>query len=218
MFAVEPDSLERFLTRWYGQPDRVGMRPEMVTGVPSALRRWFVLKSRWSMQIEVQNRVLPPDEIWNDQGKRVFWVENQAVYLSAYDPDGEDPEVYDRENVDLASWRATGFPLSTFLLYVAVFEAVLGAAHGASVNWVTREHLNQILEPMQALPMPAWHWPVEGTRLYAGKDLLALAGPNPGSGETPETAEFWSVFLGSTSSDPLAYIDDISGVEWDLIS
>lgn len=214
LFHVEGDSLERFLSHWYGPPDRKPVAAAVDgNGVPGPLRDWFELTSRWSTPVATQNRVL--SQPWVEDGKLVFWVENQGVWLWATAPDGADPPVYDRENVDGAVWQPTGELLSAFLVHVAVFEAVMGAAHGGCACWVSPAQWEEILAPLRPLPMPEWRWPTGGHRLYAADGLLALGGPNPGPGETAETAAIREVWVAADKPERLAYLRKIESVEWD---
>jgi hypothetical protein len=217
LFLVEDDSVERFLTRWYGPPDRPSSSSAAEPGLPGPLRRWFETTSRWSRPVATQNHVLarptPAD------GMRVFWLENQAAWqwaIDSHDPD-DDPAVHDRENAAGAAWQATGATLSTFLVHIAVYEAVMGAGCSASACWVTPGQLDEILRPLQPLPMPSWRWPVAGHRLYAGDGLLAFAGPNPEPGETPETAAMHEVWIAADRPGRLAHVAAMADVEWDAI-
>jgi hypothetical protein len=217
LFEVGPDSLERFVTRWYGPADRSSGVPVGVGGdAPRPLREWFELASRWSTPITVQNRVLSSPRV--DAGKVVFLVESQGVWLWATDRGDGDPPVYDRENVQDRPWQPTGVPLSTFLLHVAVFEAVMGSSRGACACWVTPAQLDEILAPLRALPMPDWRWPASGHRLYAADGLLAFAGPNPGPDETAERATMRNVWVAAAESRRLEYLTGFEGVEWDFFT
>ncbi|MGH3763053.1 hypothetical protein [Actinophytocola sp.] len=212
LFHVGRDSLERFLSRWYGPADRQPAATA-VDGTPRPLRDWFELTARWSAPVVTQNHVL--SQPWIDDGKLVFWEENQGVWLWATAPDGDDPPVYDRENVDGDSWQPTGESLSTFLLHVAVFEAIMGASHGACASWVSAAALAEILAPLRPLPMPEWRWPAPGHRLHAADGLLAFSGPNPGPGEVAETAATHEVWLAADEPGRLAYLTEPADVEWD---
>jgi hypothetical protein len=216
LFDVTADSLERFLVRWYGPPDREpGSVPTGPTTLPRPLRAWYELASRWSTPLVVQNQLLGPDEVQVEDGKLVFWVENQGVWLWGCDRVGDDPTVFDRENQPGEPWQPTGVALSRFLLHVAVFEAICGARCSAGASWLTPEQLDAVLVPLRPLPMPAWRWPAAGHRLYAGEGLLGLAGPNPGPGQTAETADMREVFLAAREPGRLDYASSVVGVEWD---
>jgi hypothetical protein len=141
-------------------------------------------------------------------------VENQGVWLWACDCAGDDPAVFDRENQPGKLWRPTGAVLSTFLLHVAVFEAVMGARHFAGAAELTPDQLDAVPAPLRPLPMPAWRWPAAGHRLHAGEGLLAFAGPNPGPGETAETTAVRELFLAAQGAERLEYARSLEGVEW----
>lgn len=214
LFHVGADSLEQFLTRWYGPADReAAVTAVDGDAVPRPLRDWFALTARWSTPVSTQHHVL--SQPWIEDGRLVFWVENQGVWLWATTAGGDDPPVYDRENVDGEPWQPTGVALSAFLLHVAVFEAVMSCQHGASASWVSLTQWEAILAPLRPLPMPDWRWPAAGHRLYAADGLLAFCGPNPGPGETAETATLREVWVAADEPAGLAYLTGIEGVQWD---
>ncbi|WP_143047164.1 hypothetical protein [Amycolatopsis xylanica] len=171
LFEVGPDSLERFLSRWHGPADRE--RAVVEHDLPRPLREWFELTSCWTALDDTQNVVLKTPRL--EDGKLVFWLENQGVWAWAVDPVGDDPPVHDRENAVGVPWQPTGVPLSTFLLHVAVFEAIMGSANAANVFGLSE--VREILAPLRTLPAADWRWPAEGYRLYAGDSTLAFAGP-----------------------------------------
>ncbi|WP_157437857.1 hypothetical protein [Actinoplanes subtropicus] len=211
--------LDRFLTWWYGQPDCEDPTP-MGSGhrTPRPLGEWFEVTSRWSRPVARQNRVLDAESAWTEDGKLVFWVENQGVWLWAVDPTGDDPEVYDRENTPGQPWQPTGVALSVFLVHVAVFEAIMGAQAGASAAWITSQRLDQVLSPLSPIPGAAWRWPCPMHQLYAGDGLLAMAGPNYGAGETADTAAYREVFIAGRNLSAVSYLAKIDGVDWDWAS
>lgn len=211
--------LDRFLTRWYGQPDR-GAAPAVQTGhrMPRPLCEWFQVVSRWSRPIAVQNRVLGVDEVWVEDGRLVFWVENQGVWLWGVDLEGDDPRVYDRENEPGRPWQPTSVTLSVFLVHVAVFEAVWNAQFGAVAAWITPDRLDEVLAPLTPIPGAAWRWPSPRHQLYVGDEVLAFAGPNYGAGETAETAEYREVFVAGAEPSAVRYLSTINNVEWDWAS
>ena len=160
----------------------------------------------------------PARTLYIDNGKLVFWVENQAVCFGQSTPAGDDPEVYDRENEDGVPWSWTDTRLSRFLVQVAVFEAILGANHHASTADIAPDKLAEVLRPMQPLPMIPWRWPSPGTQLHAGNGLLAAAGPNTEPAVGIQADETWNVFLAASSADALSNARDITGIEWDAYS
>jgi hypothetical protein len=184
-----PPRLDRFLTYWYGPADR---EPSDPAGgdrrLPRPLREWFEVTSQWSAPLAQQNTVLDGESVRIEDSKLVFWVENQGVWTWAVDPDADDGQVYDRESEADQPWQRTGVRLSVFLVHVAVFEAIFNARHGGTSAWIRPEHLSEVLAPLAPIPGTAWRWPSPGHDLYSGDGLLALAGPNDGPGETPETS------------------------------
>lgn len=208
--------LDDFLTRWYGKPDREA-RPvrEADQRLPRPLQECFEVMTRWSRPLTVQNRLLDADQMWVDDGKQVFWVENQGVWLWGIDPVGADPAVYDRENEPGQPWEPTGVPLSVFLVQIAVFEAIAVAEYGAGAAWIKPEDLEKVLAPLTPIPGAKWRFPETMHQLYGGDDLLAQAGPNVGAGETPETAEYREVFVAGRIPSAVAYLQTVKNVEWD---
>lgn len=220
LFPITEDSLERFLVHWHGPP-HLDEAPNLAEGsadIPQPLRDWYQLTARWRAPVTVQNRILLPAQLYLDDGKLVFWVENQRVWLWAVDPHGDDPEVFDRENEPGANWYGTGTRLSHFLVHVAVFEAILGAKHHASAADITPEQLVVVLKPLQPLPMIPWRWPSPGHQLHAGDGLLAFTGPNPELAEGIEANQRWDLFLAAESADALSNAENIPGIDWDAYS
>jgi hypothetical protein len=179
------DSLERFVARWYGPlPEPASWRNADLS-CPPALQHWYALSRR--APLTSQNDVLERQRLTpGEDGMVVFYVENQGVWLWAYDPaDGDDPQVHERENEYGIAWTPSGSRLSEFLLQVAVFEAVLGAEHAAATYWSTPSQARTILAGLSPMPMAHWSWPHPGHHFYVGEDLMALAGPAVDHGESP---------------------------------
>lgn len=213
LLTIEPSSLDRFLERWYGPPSKaMGRRPE---GVPQPLAHWYEIAGCWTGPIVHQNELLDPSEFWQEGDRVVFYVENQSVWLWAFDSTmGPDPIVFDRENEDGRDWQSTTEALSEFLLQVAVFEAIWGATFGASAIDRPRADLDRVLEPLRPVPLPAWRWPGPQHRLYCGDGLLAFAGVNAPPNSSEEADSLYEVFIGAASLDALAYLDDID-IKWE---
>lgn len=209
-------SVEEFLTRWYGPPDQAAT--EVRTGHHAAqpLIDWFATTTQWTQRVACQNTMVPPEDVTIEDGKAIFWIENQAVWVWGYDPGDDDLAVYDRINVAGKPWNSSGMRLSTFLVQATVFEAVLCTEHNGSAPRVNRDQLDTIQEPLNPLPGPEWNWPAPGGfRLYAADDLLAFAGPNVREGVPAEAADRWSVFIAARDPAPLAFLSNVAGVVWD---
>ena len=229
-----PEAIERFLTSWYGPRTAESPLPEpgRSSAMPAPLRRFYDLIRRWPEAI-VQNVVLAPPEMpdlrkeawaetYIDDGKLAFYVENQGVCRWATSPEEVDEApVWIRGSTlgrEIHTWELEESPLSAFLVQLLVFEAVMGANHGASVAWLDRPTLARVVEPLHRLPFGAWRWPSYPTEFYAGDRVLAVAGPNPGPDEAVATAEYVSLSLGAIDGDALEYLDDISQPTWEWFS
>jgi hypothetical protein len=184
LLKVTSDSLERFLTRWYGPPDRPPAPVhDAAVSMPSALRHWYEVTGRWSVPVVHHNLLLPPGELEMLDGKLLFWVENQGCWEWATEAAGDDPPVYDREpSEDPTPWLLTSKSLATFLVHVAVFEALVGVPHHAmTAHPIPQDQVDTLLQGLTPLRGVTWRWPSLGYGLYAGDGILADVGP---SGQT----------------------------------
>jgi hypothetical protein len=206
--------LEAFLTWWYGPPDRPA-GPVARSEVPPPLSEWSAVTAAWSRPTRRQNQLLADGSDGLEDGRLVFWVENQGVWLWACDPDGDDPPVYDRENEPGRAWGSTGVRLRQFLVHVEVFEAVWSGAYGGSATWVPPADVAAILAPLSPVPGAEWRWPRPWTRLYAGDGCLALVGPADLDGE-PATA--YDVFVSGRTAGDLRYLEGVDEVDWEWAS
>jgi hypothetical protein len=77
---MPPQSVEAFLTGWYGPPDQAASQVQ-ATGHTAAqpLIDWFAATGRWTRRIACQNTMVPPNDVTAEDGKAIFWIENQAV-------------------------------------------------------------------------------------------------------------------------------------------
>jgi hypothetical protein len=150
--------------------------------MPAPLRLFYDVIQRWPDAI-VSNVVLAPPELphlrkeaWAhtsiDDGRLTFYVENQGVCKWGTSPEEVDEaRVWIRGSTlggEIDTWALEEPPLSAFLIQLVVFEAVVGATHGASVAWLDRSALARVVEPLHRLPFGAWRWPSYPTEFYAG--------------------------------------------------
>jgi hypothetical protein len=231
ILEAAPDSAARFLRAWYG-PRRDGAERPSSTPLPLPLRRVYGLVRLWPEAI-VHNDLLAPPEFadikrdeWADvkveDERLVFYVENQGVCLWATQAEHvEDAHVWIRGSViggELSEWTLEEPALSHFLLQLLSFEAMMGASNGASAAWLDWQRVDQALAPLDRLPFGAWRWPAYPTHFYVGERILAVAGPNPGPGETERSAERASLTIGALDDDALAYLDEIVDDTWESFS
>jgi hypothetical protein len=209
LFEIGPDSVARFLARWYGLPTRGPAVPTAALRLPQPLRDWYAATSRYTKPVTFHNTVPDPDDVKEIDGKLVFWVENQEVYEWGCDPEGADPLVYERAAVDGEPWHPTGVRLSAFLVTAAVFEAVLAGEHVAHADELTREERDWVLAPLRPLPIPG---PTEQGQLYASDELLAFVGPNGIDEEAPASSATWWLYITAREPTHLRYALDVPSV------
>ncbi len=203
----DDDTIARFLETWHGR--LVPPVPDAAPGPqPQAIRRLVAVIRPSDF---VQNTLEWDPEWARDGDKRVFYVENQGVHVWATDGDGDDAVVWGRFNQPGAVWLAEREPLSQFLLQVVLFEAIMGAAHGASAASITLSQLEAAVAPLERL-LGCWRWPLEPSCFYAGADILAFAGPNGRSREG--SPDDFSLFVAARHPDALSYLRDLAGIEW----
>lgn len=154
-----------FLERWFGLPDA----PPLATGGPRALRTLRGIAG--ASEVCAQNRLVEPVL---EEGKLVFYVENQHVCSWATEPEGDDPPVYTRQNDFRAKWEREAASLSEFLLQMLLVEAVFGAPFYASD--VAIADPKPVLRRLRPLPLAAWE--STGTRFHAASGVIAFTQPN----------------------------------------
>jgi hypothetical protein len=205
------EQLETFLTEWYGPPKvLVTVRPGPQ---PVALRQWYAGVEAWDRPLATQNRILDSDSLYVNSGRTVFYVENQAVWLWA-SGDGGNPVVFDRENTDGCGWKASDERLEQFLTHVAMFEAVLGAAHTATAIDIDRQAVERTVQDLDPAPFPIWRWPGPDSRLWIGPGVLVLAGVNdPPDTPVTDTSD-WYIFAAARSNEELSRLDH-AGIRWE---
>jgi hypothetical protein len=207
------DAAERFLLDWYGEPKGDRRETVMDGDLPGPVRRLYALASRWPQAI-VQNQLRsPPQEV---DGRFVFYVENQGVYEWATEDTREnDATVWGREP-DGQSWVKEEPVLAAFVVQLLVFEAIMGARHGAGIAWLPSSRLPDVLRPLQPLPHGYWRWPDYPTRFYAGDDVqLAVVTPNR---TAADPADHDSVFVAARDAAALTYLDGIVDEGWEHFS
>jgi hypothetical protein len=208
---VPADAVTRFIDTWHGPAD--GALPDLPPGsLPDAVRRVASLAEA-RPSVVVQNHLVDDPDWGRDGNRRVFYVENQGVYVWATDGGGSDPVVWGRLNEPSERWQAEREPLSRFLLQMIVFEAIMGAPYAAAASWITLPQLEATVGPLERLPWGSWRWPAEPSWFYAGADVLAFANPN---GRWPwGPSDHFDVVIGAGTLDGLAYLRDVQGVRWD---
>ena len=209
--AVGEDAVGAFLADWYGPP--TSLRPEAASSEPPALRTWRQSVARWQRPIVVQNQLVPRNRAQVEDDLVVFYVENQGVWLWAYG-EGDDPQVYDRENEGGRAWRPSGVKLSGFLFQMTVVETIFGSERGANASDLSQPDFDRVVGPLTAVDMTPWRWPGLEHRLWLGEGIAAFGGVNgiPGAPEAPGSR--WEVWLAAVDDSRLDYLDELD-VDWD---
>ncbi|MZD09702.1 hypothetical protein GTW43_32165 [Streptomyces sp. SID5785] len=214
LLNITSESLSRFLTRWYGDPDRPISANLGAAKMPLPLRAWHEIASQWSTPVTTLNHPLDPSELEIEDGKLVFWVENQGCWTWSTNINGDDPIVFDRQpGSDHEPWAPTGETLSEFLLHATVFEAIVGAPCQMYVENITEEVLSRIASEVSPLPLPHWRWPSADVRILVGTGLLAQVSDSMTSGPS-DTIRRFDVTIAAPSSDALESLSNLAGVPW----
>ena len=143
----------------------------------------------------------------------VFYVENQGVWLWAYG-EGDDPQVYDRENEDGRAWQPSGVRLSDFLFQMTVVETVFGSERGVGASDLSQPDFDRIVRPLTAVDMTPWRWPGPEHRLWLGEGIAAFGGVNDIPGADVGSGSRWEVWLAVVEDNRLDYLDELE-VDWD---
>ncbi|GAA3271919.1 hypothetical protein GCM10020218_014800 [Dactylosporangium vinaceum] len=165
--VVAPDSLGRFVYRWYGPPDRPPADLDL-PGVPAPLAEWHRLAARYTFPLSRDHEMLEP-------GSSRFWQGPFDWYsydAEAFTAGALDPEVIERDNL------RTGLPLSRFLVYAAVYEATYAPLHGLVHMDPNPETLRAVKVRLRELDDSLWQWPDPAFSYYGDDDLLAHLGPD----------------------------------------
>jgi hypothetical protein len=195
--VVSPDSLGRFVRRWYGPPDRPAVALD-VPGVPAALVEWHRLAARYTYPLSRDHVMLPLDT-QEGNGMVRFWqgADDWYSYESGAlrsDADG-GPEVFEKDELP------TGVGLARFLVYAAVYEATYAPLHGLVCMNPAPEAVRAVKVRLRELDDALWQWPDPQVRYYGDDDLLGHLGPD-------------RIVLAARHRDALGRFDGLA-VPWD---
>ena len=208
-------ALRSFVTAWHGASSE---RPIAIDPTfPAPLREFHSLVSG-RPRVLVQNSLIEPSELVVEDGRVLFYIENQGVCLWSTEPQGADPPVYFRMNEKGALWRREAEPLSGFLIQLALYEAILGSEIGAWSACVDSSVVERLCGLMQPLPLGRWFWPgvctsdandPASSRFHARDGALMFVSPNG--------SEF-DVFLAAREPAALDFADAVVDETWDQIA
>ncbi|MBL9021671.1 MAG: hypothetical protein JNL21_05700 [Myxococcales bacterium] len=176
-----------FVERWYGPAMSAPLMSELLPRPLCALH-----EATAGHRVFVQNRLVSPEGLvpGGEDGRLVFYVENQGVWTWATDPAGEDPPVYVRSNAPGAPWQKESDALAGFLIQVLLLEATFGAPFGASHDGLDARALSKLTKKVKALSIPSW----SSRRFFASAGVIGFATP-----QGPETA----VWIGAKERERL---------------
>jgi hypothetical protein len=195
---ITSSSLPGFLRGWYGEPDRKAIDVDPDLPMPDPLRAWYHLTSQWSVPISSHNHFLAPEDLRDDNGKLVFLEGYQGARDWGADSVGKNPLVYESKDV-IGEWESTGFPLSKFLLYVAVSEAVHGDREALISLDMDKQSYDSVVSNFIQLDDPLWRYPNPNWSYMAAEGLLAYGGIDP-----PDApADHYWIMVSANKPEPL---------------
>lgn len=210
--------LDALIEYWHG-PTQAGqgfsVRELADRKLPVPLRWCYERYGLCQEILSGQNRLLGPGQLQPaEEGRVLFYVENQGVYLWSTEAAGDDPPVWGRFNEEGTPWVEEEVSLSEFLIQVCLTEAIFSAPYGASAAWTGQSTLDRIAAVVPPVPLGAWQWPTYPTRFYARNEVFMLAGPN---GEI-EGEQGYSVWVAAISRHPLTFLKEIVDQRWEYVA
>lgn len=207
--------LQQVVEYWHGplRPDDGFSEQDLKNiPIPTPLHRWFRLGGRRTSILSGQNKLFGPSELELDpDGRILFYVENQGVYIWSTTVEGDDPQVWGRFNEADASWTEEGMTLSEFLIGACLFQAVMAAPFGATAAWANQKTLDRIASFISQLPLVPWRWPAFPSRFYVRNGSFMFAGPN----NENQGNNAFSIFVGAKTAQPLAFLKQIVDEGWE---
>jgi hypothetical protein len=212
---------------WWGATSADwGLPADQLEGarLPFPLRWWYQRFGRHEDLKGRQNRLLLPDEMWEEEGdeegrdvgdgdgrRLVFYAENQSVYLWSTAAEGDDPRVWVRLNETGEPWEAEESSLSAFLIEAFLLEAVMCAPYRASAAGLDAGEFDAVAAAMAPVPLGRWRWPVYPHRFYVREGALMFGGP----GGTFGGKRQWEVWVGAKEKMQMSFMRPFVTAGWD---
>jgi hypothetical protein len=208
--------LRRLVEYWHGPigpEDGFGGQELEGLAMPHPLWRWYRWAGRRRSPMRGQNFLLDPDRLRIEDGKLLFYVENQGCYRWGTDVEGDDPPVFGRRETS-DPWDPEGITLSEHLILACLFEAIMcHSPYGASASWLEVSVLDRIAEHIPPIAIGPWRWP-ETMSFYAKGGAFMFAGPN---GEI-DGKRGYSVWIGAKIEHPLGFLKPLIDNGWEYVA
>ncbi|GGV05679.1 hypothetical protein ACIG0C_35905 [Kitasatospora aureofaciens] len=206
---IDPASIELadFLATWYGPPARNAEDlPDSCNWLPTPLKKWHMLTSRWDKRINFTTKMLAPERIrLAGDGTAIFMIDSTGDWRWCFDPVNPDT-VFEAGLHE--PWEKMTERMSQFLVHGTVREAVYGAGFGMHALSVPDDILRAIIAPMEQVGFDEWNWPEPGYRILMGEGTLAIVA------ESVPGQPGWDVEIGAFEPSALSKFEDVSGVDW----
>lgn len=215
--AERLEILKTLVRFWHGEiSPNDGMSEAELAGIdmPSVLRWWYRYAGHRGNILTGQNKLMPPARLsLNSDGKLVFYGENQWCYQWATLTDEDDPLVFGRED-DSQPWSSEGITLSEHLILACLFEGIMcHSCYGASAAWLNEDIVAQIIDRIPSVAISGWNW-CDKTRFFAKNGAFMFVS---GNGDF-YGAKGYSVWIGSKTEKPVAFLKPMLNDSWDYIS
>jgi hypothetical protein len=191
--AARIAAMRVFAERWYGCD---ASAPPLACEAPEALRVLHGLAKGHA--VCAQNKLVSADELRAEDGKLVFYVENQGVCSWATEPVGDDPAVYVRASEWNAPWKHESDALSAFLVQMLFHEATFGAPFGASHDGLDARGLARLKK--RVAPLPLRPWAASKTQFLGSGGVIGFVYPD---------ADVFSVWLGAKERVRFEPLEDL---------
>jgi hypothetical protein len=210
--------LERLVNYWHGpiRPED-GMIDADIGGfpLPMPLEWWYRWAGRRAEVLSRQNWLFIPHDwlqergqLILDQGRLIFYAENQGVYQWSTLPAGEDPPVFGRYE-EKEQWAQEKVTLSEHLILACLFEAVIShAKYKATAAWLDPRELAQLIQIIPPVAVGPWRW--VDSYFFARQGAFMCACANG--------TEHYSVWVAAKTEHPLQFLKPFLNDRWDYVA
>ncbi|MET9402762.1 hypothetical protein [Kitasatospora sp. NPDC002965] len=212
LLTIDPDSVGRFLRRWYGTVEGVGdLHLGASPHLPSQLLEWHAMAAQIGSPVTFQDhpvslRDLAPDS----RGMLKFWVESQNGHFWAINLDDDTLQVFSRED-GRVEWAGTGETLSHFLLHCTVREAIIGSSSKFTV-FVNSSEINEAMDSFERLKFEALASEEPQVKLWCNEDSLVRMAPPP-TGYAEPGEQLWMLTFATPSDSSIERYASRFGLE-----